>query len=153
LSISEDSADAWLVLGESTSTPEAAIPPIERAVEVARRALGAERFAEFEGHFRGHVETRPCMRARLALTEALLGAGRANEATFKAHGDRPETHAALEAAARVNPYVIDALLDPDLRPVVSYDSVMVGGPDDRVPRAAPRAQPMPHDPSLFRQHA
>lgn len=70
----------WLVLGESASTPDRAIPLIERAVDAARRVIGTDRFAEMAGHFWGHVETRPYMRARFALAEALSAAGRAGEA-------------------------------------------------------------------------
>jgi tetratricopeptide (TPR) repeat protein len=43
-------------------------------------AIGADRFAAFRGEFWGHLETRPYMRARLGLAQALRDLGRDDEA-------------------------------------------------------------------------
>jgi tetratricopeptide (TPR) repeat protein len=71
LAISQDCADAWIVLAEETSTPEAAIELYERAMRAGAAAIGAERFESLRGEFWGHLDTRPYMRARLGLAQAL----------------------------------------------------------------------------------
>ena len=43
-------------------------------------AIGADRFASLRGEFWGHLETRPYMRARLGLAQALRDLGRDDEA-------------------------------------------------------------------------
>ena len=43
-------------------------------------AIGADRFAALRGEFWGHLETRPYMRARLGLAQALRDLGRVDEA-------------------------------------------------------------------------
>jgi tetratricopeptide (TPR) repeat protein len=80
LAISADCADAWIVLGDSMGDAEAAIGQYERAMEAAARTLGPDRFEALAGEFWGHLDTRPYMRARLALADALAAAGRADEA-------------------------------------------------------------------------
>jgi tetratricopeptide (TPR) repeat protein len=80
IALAPDCADAWIVLAESASTPQAALPLFERAVEAGARTIGAARFAELAGAFWGHLETRPYMRARLALASTLRGLDRIEEA-------------------------------------------------------------------------
>jgi tetratricopeptide (TPR) repeat protein len=80
LALSPDCADAWMVLAESASTPEAALPSFERALEAGARAIGTERFVEVTGSFWSHIDTRPYMRARLALAGTLRLLGRTEEA-------------------------------------------------------------------------
>lgn len=80
LAISEDCADAWVLLAEAASTPDAALERYERAVLAGAAALGADRFASLRGEFWGHLETRPYMRARLGLAQALRDVGRHDEA-------------------------------------------------------------------------
>jgi tetratricopeptide (TPR) repeat protein len=76
LAISEKCADAWVLLAEEASTPDAAVERYERAVLAGAAAIGADRFASL----RGHLETRPYMRARLGLAQALRDVGRHDEA-------------------------------------------------------------------------
>ena len=80
LAISPDCADAWGVLADAASTPEAARERYELAVAAGVRAIGAERFAELTGEFWGHLDTRPYMRARLGLAQTLRSLGRDDEA-------------------------------------------------------------------------
>lgn len=80
LALSPDCADAWVILGDSASTPEVALERYERGVEAGARAIGAERFAALEGEFWGQLDTRPYMRARLALAQTLWGLGREEDA-------------------------------------------------------------------------
>src|SRR5690606_19481803 len=79
LAISEDCADAWVLLAEEASTPDAAIMRYERAVRAGAAAIG-DRFAALHGEFWGHLETRPYMRARLGLANVLRDLGRRDEA-------------------------------------------------------------------------
>ncbi len=80
LALSANCADAWVLLAEEASTPEAAIERYERAVLAGAAAIGADRFATLHGEFWGHLETRPYMRARLGLAQALRDLGRDDEA-------------------------------------------------------------------------
>jgi tetratricopeptide (TPR) repeat protein len=80
LAISEDCADAWVLLAEEASTPDAAVERYERALLAGAAAIGADRFAALRGEFWGHLETRPYMRARLGLAGALRDLGRHDEA-------------------------------------------------------------------------
>jgi tetratricopeptide (TPR) repeat protein len=80
LALSEDCADAWVLLAEEASTPEAAVERYERAVLAGAAAIGADRFAALRGEFWGHLDTRPYMRARLGLAQALRELGRDDEA-------------------------------------------------------------------------
>lgn len=79
LAISEDCADAWVLLAEEASTPTGAVEHYERALRAGAAAIGAERFAVLRGEFWGHLETRPYMRARLGLAQALGELGRHDE--------------------------------------------------------------------------
>lgn len=79
LAISEDCADAWVLLAEEASTADAAVTRYERALLAGAAAIG-DRFASLRGEFWGHLESRPYMRARLGLAGALSDLGRHDEA-------------------------------------------------------------------------
>ncbi len=79
LRISEDCADAYVLLAEETArNPEEARELYEKGVAAGERALGQEMFEEEEGNFWGILDTRPYMRARhgLALSSWELGESR-----------------------------------------------------------------------------
>lgn len=80
LALSAECADAWVILAEEAPTPEAALECCERGVLAGAAAIGADRFDPFRGEFWEHLETRPYMRARLGLAQALRGLGRDDEA-------------------------------------------------------------------------
>ena len=76
LKISPDCADAWVLLAEETAeSPEQALEFYQKGVEAGERALGPESFNEYAGHFWGHLDTRPYMRARCGLAECLWAMG------------------------------------------------------------------------------
>jgi tetratricopeptide (TPR) repeat protein len=78
---------ALMVLAEAGSkSDEEYIAGMEKAVAAGERSLGAPYFEENKGHFWGLLETRPYMRAREALADFLLGAGRIPEATAHFEG-------------------------------------------------------------------
>lgn len=81
LSISADCADAYVLLAEESakSLPEA-IKLYEQGVAAGERAIGPERFQEWEGMFWGILETRPYMRAREGLASLLWGTGQPDAA-------------------------------------------------------------------------
>ena len=80
LELSRDCADAWVILAEHAQDPERAMGLYDEGVSAGERALGAEIFRQEAGHFWGRVETRPYMRARCGLAEALEALGRRDEA-------------------------------------------------------------------------
>jgi tetratricopeptide (TPR) repeat protein len=81
LELSEDCADAYLILAqEESKTREAALELYRKAYEAGRRALDPAIFTEAEGDFWAIMETRPYMRARLALAECLWDLSRKEEA-------------------------------------------------------------------------
>jgi tetratricopeptide (TPR) repeat protein len=80
LAISRDCADAWALLASRKPYPNDAIPLLREAVAAGERALGPAFVAEHTGQFWGFVETRPYMRAKHALADALDAAGQINEA-------------------------------------------------------------------------
>jgi ST7 protein len=93
LKVSADCADAYLLLAqEAAPTPQAELDLLEKAVAAGERALGQGAFVEDVGYFWGLVETRPYMRARLALACALWD---------QARGDQAADHAA--DLLRLNP--------------------------------------------------
>jgi tetratricopeptide (TPR) repeat protein len=72
LKISPLCADAYNLLAqEHAKTQEEVLAYYQKAVEAGKEALGADEFKEYAGHFWGFLETRPYMRARLGLGEAL----------------------------------------------------------------------------------
>jgi len=81
LNMSEDCADAWVLLAEeeSRSLGEAE-DRYREGVEAGERALGEAAFVEHKGHFWGVLETRPYMRARFGLAECLWERGASDEA-------------------------------------------------------------------------
>jgi tetratricopeptide (TPR) repeat protein len=80
LELSDDCADAYVVLAEQTASPEAARDLYAQAIAAGERALGPMTFEEHVGHFWGMVQTRPYMRARFGLARCLEELGQANEA-------------------------------------------------------------------------
>jgi tetratricopeptide (TPR) repeat protein len=76
LALSADCADAYVLLAEETArTPGEARPLYEQGVAAGERALGEAFFREQAGEFWGILETRPYMRARAGLAEALWALG------------------------------------------------------------------------------
>ncbi len=80
LATSPDCSEAYLLLAEHAGTRKEALGFLEQAVEAGARAIGPDPFREAVGHFWGLFETRPYMRARLELAEALWTSGRRVEA-------------------------------------------------------------------------
>jgi tetratricopeptide (TPR) repeat protein len=81
LRISPDCADAYVLLAvEAIETAEEAIPVLREGVAAGERALGADFFEENAGYFWGLIETRPYMRARFSLAQALWDVGERHEA-------------------------------------------------------------------------
>ncbi len=81
LELSADCADAYIILAqEEAKSREAALDLYKKAYEAGRRALDPSVFEEGEGEFWGIMETRPYMRARLALAECLWDLGRKEDA-------------------------------------------------------------------------
>lgn len=81
LELSEDCADAYLILAqEEAKGRDAALELYQKAYEAGRRALDPALFAEEAGNFWSIMETRPYMRARLALAECLWDLGRKEDA-------------------------------------------------------------------------
>ncbi len=80
IAISRDCTDAWSILGHRARDVSEALPFYREAVAAGERTLGAEYFEKEAGHFWGLVETRPYMRARYALADALDADGQADEA-------------------------------------------------------------------------
>jgi tetratricopeptide (TPR) repeat protein len=69
-------ADAYNLLAEENAkTLAEAIALYHKAVAAGEAAIGPKDFKEFAGHFWGFHETRPYMRARHGLGEALWAAG------------------------------------------------------------------------------
>ncbi|HZO26676.1 MAG TPA: hypothetical protein VFH48_11885 [Chloroflexota bacterium] len=76
IEISEDCADAYVLLAEETANgPKEAADLYAQGVAAGERALGEEIFEEAAGDFWGIIETRPYMRARLGLAQALWAVG------------------------------------------------------------------------------
>ncbi len=76
LSISEDCADAYVLLAqESAKTLAEAKEFYEKGVAAGERAIGEELFNDGVGHFWGIIETRPYMRARAGLADCLWQLG------------------------------------------------------------------------------
>ena len=72
LNISPLCADAFNLLAEEhAKTQDEVLTYYRKAVEAGQQALGPDGFKEYAGHFWGFLETRPYMRARAGLGEAL----------------------------------------------------------------------------------
>jgi len=71
LKLSENCTDAYVILGEESDDLGEAIAYYRKGVEAGERLLGKDFFEENAGHFWGIFETRPYMRARFNLADAL----------------------------------------------------------------------------------
>lgn len=80
LDLSPDCADAYTLLAQEALTAPEAEALYTAGCAAGERALGSKTFRDNAGHFWGLVETRPYMRARLGLANALAVAGRHDEA-------------------------------------------------------------------------
>lgn len=80
LELSADCADAYTVLARIVSDARQALMLLEQGLAAAERTLGPHGLTEFRGHFWIAHETRPYMRARLALAECLWAIGRRDDA-------------------------------------------------------------------------
>ncbi len=76
-----DCADGWAVLAETVaSSAREAFLCYAEGVAAGERALGEEAFKKDVGHFWGLLETRPYMRSRAGLADALATMGQTDEA-------------------------------------------------------------------------
>lgn len=81
LQISEDCADAYVLLAEQTAEDvQEARELYEAATRAGEQALGEEIFTEEAGNFWGILETRPYMRAREGLASSLWVLGEREQA-------------------------------------------------------------------------
>ncbi len=80
IQICPDCADAYALLAKRTNDASKAVELYAKAVDAGTRTLGPDRFAEDEGEFWGHMDTRPYMRARCGLAQCLQATGRLQEA-------------------------------------------------------------------------
>jgi len=75
LEIDPNCVDARLLLAQQAGTPEQSIVALEDVVELAADALGPAVFARCKGTFWAAHETRPFMRAKFDLAQALWAFG------------------------------------------------------------------------------
>jgi tetratricopeptide (TPR) repeat protein len=81
IKISPLCADAYVLLAERAATSlEEEKKLYELGVKAGEMALGPDGFREYAGHFWGFLETRPYMRARAGLAQALRAEGHHTEA-------------------------------------------------------------------------
>ena len=80
LEICPDCADAYVILAEQAGTLESEFHYYAKGVAAGERSLSPETFKQDVGHFWGISATRPYMRARLGLSQALGQSGRIEEA-------------------------------------------------------------------------
>lgn len=92
LAVTQDCADAWVMLAEGAAGAKRSHDLYQRAVEAGERALGPAPFETQAGHFWGLIETRPYMRARFGLAQQL-----------QRLGEREAAAAHYEALIRLNP--------------------------------------------------
>lgn len=78
LELDPGNTDAWLMMlsYDPPMSADEKIGTLRKIVAGAEERLGKQAFTEFAGHFWGFHETRPYMRARAALADALHRAGR-----------------------------------------------------------------------------
>lgn len=87
LELDAGNVDVLLVLQRYENfSPAEEIQFLQNLVQLAERRLGTKAFKDFTGMFWGFHETRPYMRARERLAEALLRAGRTAEAIAEWNG-------------------------------------------------------------------
>jgi tetratricopeptide (TPR) repeat protein len=116
LEISPLCGDAYGLLAEHAEPGSDEVLALWRSsLDAAEAALGQDAFEEFAGHFWGFLETRPYMRARFGLAQALWERGARDEAIDH-----------LQAMLRLNPndnqgvryvlaaYLLEADRDADL---------------------------------------
>jgi tetratricopeptide (TPR) repeat protein len=75
-----DCADAYVMLADQAKTRRERIELLEQAVAAGERAVGPEMFRDAVGEFWLIMETRPYMRARFDLAQALWSDGRFDDA-------------------------------------------------------------------------
>jgi tetratricopeptide (TPR) repeat protein len=80
LNLWPDCADAYVLLAEHARSRKEALQLYQQGVEAGQRALGPGVFEQDAGDFWGLLDTRPYMRAREGLANALWTAGRRQEA-------------------------------------------------------------------------
>jgi tetratricopeptide (TPR) repeat protein len=80
LQLSDDCADAYVVLARYVDDHRQALGLLEQGLAAAERVLGPRLTSDLAGHFWLALETRPYMRARLGLAECLWSLGRPEEA-------------------------------------------------------------------------
>jgi len=80
LRIYPDSADAWNILAEESSSPEEALEYYRKGMEAGKKHLGRKFFRENRGLFWGILKTRPFMRAKFGFAHTLHKSGRHREA-------------------------------------------------------------------------
>jgi tetratricopeptide (TPR) repeat protein len=80
LAISEECADAYLLLAEGTRDRQERIKLFRKAVAAGRRALGSNWEIKYKGMCWGALETRPVMRAMAELAMDLQGEDELTEA-------------------------------------------------------------------------
>ena len=80
LEIYPDCVDAYVLLAENAPNRKEALALYQKGVAAGERQLGPEFFQQNAGDFWGLLETRPYMRAREGLANALWTAGRRQEA-------------------------------------------------------------------------
>ena len=84
LELDRTNVDAWLGLMQFTPLDqEERIDMLKKLVEMGADNLGNKAFKTDKGHFWGILETRPYMRARGQLAQALVEAGRLDEAVVE----------------------------------------------------------------------
>ena len=87
LELDRSNVDAWLGLMQFTPlNQEERIDLLKKLVEMGAENLGKKAFKTDKGHFWGILETRPYMRARSQLAQALVEANRLDEAVLEHEG-------------------------------------------------------------------
>ena len=80
LELSPECADAYVILANEAKSPRRRVELYGKGVAAGERALGPRTFEHEVGHFWGLHGTRPYMRARFGLAQALWEVGRREEA-------------------------------------------------------------------------
>ena len=80
LELSADCTDAYVILARFVRNPMQALDLLEHGLAAAERTLGPDKLEKSVGHFWHIVESRPYMRARLAVAECEWSLGRPDNA-------------------------------------------------------------------------
>jgi tetratricopeptide (TPR) repeat protein len=83
LTIDPTNVDALLYMARRSADNDENVELLRKIVALGEKNLGPKVFKEDAGHFWGFIETRPYMRARAQLAEALRAAGRFEEAALE----------------------------------------------------------------------